>query len=218
MRNNIPQTMNRRKFLKLAGITLGVSVAACGGLGTLATRQPQIDFIENHYQGENKMNQRILVAYASKTGSTGEVAEAIGQTLAVNEAVVDVYPIEEVPNIQDYQVVIVGSAIRAGRWLKAATRFVETHQSYLSHIPTAYFTCCLTLREDTEQNRREALGYMDPVRSIVTPLAVGAFAGKLDYSKLSFLDGLMLKVMGGDAEGDFRHWEAIRAWAGSLQL
>ena len=217
MRNNIPQTMNRRKFLKFAGITLGVSVAACGGLGTLATRQPQVDFIENHYQGENKMNQRILVAYASKAGSTGEVAGTIGQALAVDGATVDVYPIEAVPNIQDYQAVIVGSAIRQGRWLPAATHFVETHQPYLSHIPTAYFTCCMTLHEETEQNRRKALGFMDPVRSIVTPIAVGAFAGKMDYSKLSFLDQMMVKAI-GVPEGDFRQWGAIRTWTGSLQL
>ena len=163
------------------------------------------------------MNQRILVAYASKAGSTGEVAETIGQTLAVNGAVVDVYPIEAAPDVQDYQAVIVGSAIRQGRWLPAATRFVETHQSYLSHIPTAYFTCCMTLSEETEESRRKALGYMDPVCSMVTPAAVGAFAGKADYSKLSFLDGMMSKVMGGDAEGDFRQWEAIRAWANNLR-
>ncbi len=164
------------------------------------------------------MNRRILVAYASKAGSTGEVAAAIGQALAANGVTVDVVPVEAVPAIQDYQAVIVGSAIRAGKWLATATRFVETHQPSLSRIPTAYFTCCLTLREDTEENRRKALSYMDPVRSIVTPVAVGAFGGKLDYSKLSFLDGTMLKVMGGDSEGDFRPWEAIRAWAGSLQL
>ncbi len=219
MSNNTPRPMNRRKFLKLAGATLGVSAAACLGLGTVATRQPQIDFIKDHHQGENTMNRRILVAYASKAGSTGEVAEAIGQALAASGVTVDVVPVEAAPAVQDYQAVVVGSAIRAGKWLSAATRFVQTHQPTLSRIPTAYFTCCMTLCQDTEENRQKALGYMDPVRSIVTPVAVGAFAGKLDYSKLSFLDGTMMKVMGGGApEGDFRPWEAIRAWAGGLQL
>ncbi len=84
------------------------------------------------------MNQRILVTYASKAGSTGEVAAAIGQVLAANGATVDVYSIEAVPNIQDYQAIIVGSAIRAGKWLATATRFVETHQPYLSRIPTSH--------------------------------------------------------------------------------
>ncbi len=215
MHNTVPHPMNRRRFLKWAGATLGVSAAACLGLGTLATRQPQVNLIEDHYQGKNKMNQRILVAYASKAGSTGEVAETISQALAVNGVTVDVYPIEAVPNIQAYQVVIVGSAIRAGKWLSTATRFVQTHQPYLSHIPTVYFTCCMTLYEETKENRDKALGYMDPVRSIVTPIAVGAFAGKMDYSKLSFFDLTMVKVI-GVPEGDFRRWEAIRAWAGSL--
>ncbi len=47
--------MNRRSFLKLAGITVGASAAACCGLGGLATIQPQVDFVEDHYQGESKL-------------------------------------------------------------------------------------------------------------------------------------------------------------------
>ena len=47
MNDRSPQKMNRRKFLKLAGATLGVSTATCCGLGTLATYQPKIDFVEN---------------------------------------------------------------------------------------------------------------------------------------------------------------------------
>ncbi len=217
MREPIPQTMKRRKFLKTAGITLGGLAAACCGLGALATIQPQVDFIESHYQGESKMNQRFLVTYASKAGSTGEVAKAIAQVLAGRGAAVDVTPVEAVSNIQDYQAVIIGSAIRMGSWLRAATRFVETHQPDLSRIPTAYFSCGLGLREENEKNRAEALATMDPVRGMVKPVAMGAFAGKMDYSKLSFLDRMIIKAVGG-SEGDFRPWEAIRAWAGSLQL
>ena len=47
--------LNRRKFLKLAGVTLGVSAAACCGLGAVGTYSPKARFIENHYQGEKKM-------------------------------------------------------------------------------------------------------------------------------------------------------------------
>jgi menaquinone-dependent protoporphyrinogen oxidase len=217
MRNTLPQPINRRKFLKLTGLTLGASAAACCGLGALATIPPPVDFVENQVPGQTNSNRRVLVTYASKAGSTGEVAGVIGQALAANGAAVDVYPVEAVPDIQAYQAVILGSAIRMGKWLPAATRFVEAHQSYLNQIPTACFTCCLALHEDTEQNRREALGYMDPVSSLVAPAARGAFAGKLDSSRLSFLERMMVQAR-GMPEGDFRQWEAIRAWAGSLQL
>jgi menaquinone-dependent protoporphyrinogen oxidase len=217
MHSTIPRTTNRRKFLKLAGITLGVSAAACCGLGALATIGPRVDFVEKPYQGEKAMGKRILVAYASKAGSTGEVAQAIGEVLAGRGAAVDVYPVEAAFNIQDYQAVIVGSAARQGSWMRAATRFVEANRPQLSQVPTAYFTCCMTLQEETEEKRREALGYMDPVGSMVTPVAVGAFAGKMDFSKLSFLDRTIIQLMGG-SEGDYRPWEAIRAWAGELKM
>ena len=208
--------MNRRKFLKLTGATLGVSAAACCGLGTLATIQPQVDFVEDHYQGKNEMNQRILVTYASKVGSTGEVAAAIGKTLAANETTVDVYPIDSVPDINAYQAVVIGSAIRRANWLPSATSFVETHHAYLNRIPTAYFTCCMTLHEETAENRRKALGFMDPVREILEPMDIGAFAGKMDYAKLSFLDRTTIKII-GVPEGDFRNWENIQSWANNLR-
>jgi menaquinone-dependent protoporphyrinogen oxidase len=209
--------MNRRKFLKLIGATLGVSTAACCGLGTLATYQPKIDLVENHHQGGSRMSKRILVAYASQAGSTGEVAAFMGKALGTNGITVDVCPIENVTNSQGYQAVVVGSAIRAGKWMPVATNFVETHQAVLSRIPTAYFTCCMTLHQDTPENRRKALSFMDPVREILEPVDIGAFAGKMDYRKISFLDRFMVTKVFSTPEGDFRNWDAIQTWVNNLQ-
>jgi menaquinone-dependent protoporphyrinogen oxidase len=216
MNSNTYQKMNRRKFLKLAGATLGVSAIGCCGLGTLAAYQPEVNFVEDHIKGDNEMNQRILVTYASKAGSTGEVAAAIGKTLATNGTTVDMLPLDEVANIQDYQTVVVGSAIRAGKWISSAANFVEANQPYLRQIPTAFFTCCMTLYEESEENRQKALAYMDPITNMVEPIAIGAFAGKMDYSKISFLDSTIIKIM-GQSEGDFRDWDKIQAWSAALQ-
>ena len=215
MPNSIRQSMTRRDFLKFAGIAVGLSAAACYGLGAVATIQPKIDLTENHLEG--KKSQRILVTYASKAGSTGEVAQAIGEALAKQGATVDVYPLEAVTRLEGYQAAVVGSAVRQARWVPAATKFVETNRSVLSQMPTAFFTCGMTLYEETEENRRKTLGFMDTVSRLVTPVAVGAFAGKMDYNKLSFFDRTMVKMI-GVPEGDFRQWEAIRTWASSLQL
>jgi menaquinone-dependent protoporphyrinogen oxidase len=209
--------INRRKFLTLAGATLGVSAAACCGLGAAGTYSPHVELTKNHYQGENEMNNRILVAYASKVGSTGEVASFIGKTLSSNGATVDVQPIEKVTDVNVYQAVVVGSAVRAGQWISAATDFVKTNQSYLSRTPTAYFTCCMTLHEDTEANRQKAVGFMAPVCDLVTPVDMAAFAGKMDYSKISFFERFMVTKVFSTPEGDFRNWDAIRAWTNGLQ-
>jgi len=162
------------------------------------------------------MEDRILVAYASRAGSTGEVAEAIGKALCEGGAAVDVRLAKDVTDLSSYRAVVVGSAIRVGKWLPEAVEFVETHQEALSRMPVAYFAVCLTLKEDTEENRGEVSTYLDPVCEIVQPVDVGLFAGGMDYSKLPFILRVMMKGM-KSPKGDFRNWEAIRAWAGQVR-
>ena len=208
--------ISRRRFLALTGGAVGATALACCGLTALGTRQPAVEFNESSCGGENEMSDKILVAYASKCGSTGEVAEAIGQALCDAGAAVDVRLVENVSDLSPYRAVIVGSAIRVGRWLPEASKFVETHREALSQVPVAYFLACMTLEDDTEENRRTVAAYLDPVREMVQPVDVGLFAGAMDPSKLSFVFRLMMKAM-GTPEGDYRDWEAIRAWADGLR-
>ncbi|MBE9508223.1 MAG: flavodoxin domain-containing protein [Chloroflexi bacterium] len=158
----------------------------------------------------------ILVAYATKAGSTAEVAAEIGRVIeSKGGCQVDVRPVGKLKEVGGYDAVIIGSAIRAGKWLPEATKFVEKHRDALSQVPVALFAVCLTLSEDTEENRRTVAAYLDPVREVVQPVDVGLFAGVMDYSKLSFILRLMMKAM-KSPEGDFRDWEVIRAWADSV--
>ena len=156
---------------------------------------------------------KILVAYATKAGSTAEVAAEIGRVIeSKGGCQVDVRPVGKLNGVDGYDAVVIGSAIRAGKWLPEATKFVEKHRDTLGRVPVALFTVCLTLSEDTEENRRTVAAYLDPVCEIVQPVEVGLFAGVMDYSKLPFILRLMMKAM-KSPQGDFRDWEAIRAWA-----
>ncbi|HMB24791.1 MAG TPA: flavodoxin domain-containing protein [Anaerolineales bacterium] len=207
------QTLSRRDFLKITGITLGTSAVACSGLAALATYSPSVTFAESAY-GEQNMSKRILVTYASKRGSTGEVAEAIGKTLATTGARVDVLPLKKITDLSGYQAVLIGSAIRVAKWLPEAVDFVSENRAVLQRVPTAYFTVCMTLAEDTPANRTRAAGFLEPVRAMLAPAAEGYFAGKVDFKRLSFIEGTMLKAKGG-IEGDFRDWDKITNWAQS---
>jgi menaquinone-dependent protoporphyrinogen oxidase len=204
--------ITRRRFLGLLGGAVGAMALGCCGLTVLGTRSPKVEPKRSSCGAGGK----ILVAYASKAGSTGEVAEAVGQALCAGGVAVDVKPAREVADLDGYGAVVVGSAVRMGQWLPEATEFVKTHQAALSRVPAAYFLCCGTLREDTEDIRREAASWLDPVRKMVEPVSEGLFAGKIDYSKLSFLDRSILQMLGA-AEGDWRDWEAVRAWAADLR-
>jgi menaquinone-dependent protoporphyrinogen oxidase len=157
-------------------------------------------------------NDRILVTYASRRGSTRDVAQAIAQTFRDGGAAVDMVPIADVTDLTAYQAVIVGSAIRFGRWLPEAVEFVTNNRDFLSQVPTAFFTVCMTLHQDTEENRRTAAEFLEPVRAILTPTSEGWFAGNLVYREINLWQRTLARAI-KFPEGDFRNWEAIRAWA-----
>ena len=167
------------------------------------------------------MSNTVLVTYASQTGSTAEIAAAIGKTLSESGAQVDVMPMNAVKDLSAYRAVVAGSAIRGSKWLPEAIQFIQTHQSTLKQRPFAMFTVCITLAMKNAENYRAGVAdWVAPVRSIVKPLDEGFFAGILDFKKLPFnWDTLMLRLavaLGIFPRGDNRDWDAIRTWAKGL--
>jgi menaquinone-dependent protoporphyrinogen oxidase len=167
------------------------------------------------------MSQKILVTYASRTGSTIGVAEAIGETLSKGGARVDVLPMQEVKDLSPYSAVVAGSAIQSNQWLPEAMQFIRAHQTELASKPFATFLVCMTLgMRNGESYRPFVSGFLSPVRALVKPVSEGLFAGTLDIRKIpSFGDRLKFRLsvlFGVWSEGDHRDWNAIRDWAGGL--
>lgn len=168
------------------------------------------------------MSNKILVAYASRAGSTAGVAEAIGQTLAESGAQVEVRPMKDVKDLAPYRAVVAGSAIQGGKWLPEAMQFMQTHRATLAQKPFAAFLVCMTLAmPGADKYREHVADFLQPVRALVRPVSEGLFAGALDISKVpSFRDRLMFRlsvVFGVWSEGDHRDWNAIRAWVESIR-
>ena len=164
------------------------------------------------------MNNKILVTYATRAGSTAGVSEAIAKTLREHGAQVDVISMQEVANVANYQAVVAGSAIQNRQWLPEAVQFVQTHQSILSQKPFAMFAVCMTLAmKNGEKYRPQISEWLTPVHRLVQPVSEGIFAGVLDIGKIpSFGDRLKFRLsvaFGVWSEGDHRDWNAIREWA-----
>lgn len=166
------------------------------------------------------MSQKILVAYASRTGSTAGVAEMIGKTLRESVHQVDVLPMKDVKEITQYDAVVAGSAIQSAAWLPEAVHFVRANQLDLKTKPFAAFLVCMTLAMKNGDYRQEVTAWMDPVCRLVKPVSRGLFAGALDIHKVpNFADRVKFRLsvkLGVWTEGDHRDWAAIRVWAESL--
>ncbi|MCL4861386.1 MAG: hypothetical protein KJZ93_18355 [Caldilineaceae bacterium] len=162
------------------------------------------------------MNHRILVTYATRAGSTGEVAAAIGKALTERGFAVDVTPIEEKPPVDGYQAVLIGSAVRMGQWLPEAVDYIKTYQQALNTLPVALFTVHLSNLGDDDESQKNRNSYLDAVRPLIDPVAEAFFAGKMDFARLSFLDRLIAKLVKAP-EQDLRDWSQVRAWAEEVE-
>ncbi len=159
------------------------------------------------------MTEKVLVAYKTYAGATGEVAEFIASALRDEGIPTEVRPLREVRDVRPYRAVVLGAPVRRFRWEPDAVKFLKKHHEMLRGMPVAYFAVCLTMKEDTEENRRLVESWMKPALNVLEPVSVGLFAGRMDYSKLSPLEQFLIRNMMKIPEGDFRDWEAIRAWA-----
>ena len=168
------------------------------------------------------MNEKILVTYASRAGSTTGVAKAIGKTLAEEGLPVDVLPMQDVKDLASYRAVIAGSAIRGSKWLPEAVQFLHTHQAELQQRPFTAFMVCITLAmPGAEKYRQGVKAWMSPVRNLVHPVSEGYFAGALDFSKLPLTPNVLLMRLAAALRifplGDHRDWKAIHAWDESIK-
>ncbi|OQW90718.1 MAG: hypothetical protein BWK79_19010 [Beggiatoa sp. IS2] len=161
------------------------------------------------------MKLKILVIYASRAGSTQGVAQAIAEELVKRGVTVDMRFILDVKDVSTYHAVIIGSAIRSGRWLPEAIKFVKIHQRQLRKRPVAYFAVGITLYDNRQESRDKILAALKPVCDWVEPVDIGLFAGAMRSRRLKFLGRLLIKFL-RVPEGDYRDFPAIRAWAEQL--
>jgi menaquinone-dependent protoporphyrinogen oxidase len=154
---------------------------------------------------------RTLVAYASKKGSTEEVARSIGGLLRDAGQEIDVRDAAVVMDVDPYDAVIIGGSLYMGRWHADARKFVRRYRTALEERPLAVFALGpLTLDEHQVAGSRKqldsALRHLD-----VDPQLVTVFGGVVDPEKLHFPFNRM-------AETDARDWPDIRAWADEVAL
>lgn len=163
------------------------------------------------------MENKVLVAYATKYGATAEIAEKIGDVLREANFSTEVMPVKEVNDIIQYQAVILGSAVYIGKWRKDAVKFLEANEKELTARAVWLFSSGPPGEGDPVElldgwRFPEAQG---PIADRIQPRDIAVFHGEVNLDKLNFFEKwVSTKVK--SPMGDFRDWEAISAWAASI--
>jgi menaquinone-dependent protoporphyrinogen oxidase len=156
------------------------------------------------------MNTPVVVAYATKAGSTKDVAEAVARRLREHGLEADARPVAEVGTLAPYGAIVLGTALYTGRIHRDARRFLRRHHAELAKRPLAVFAIGpKTLQADEVTASRaqldRALAAYPDVR--VGPVAI--FGGVVNPARLRFPFNRM-------PASDARDWHAIGAWADAV--
>lgn len=163
------------------------------------------------------MNNKVLVAYASKYGATAEIAERIGQVLRQTGLQADILPADRAGDPSAYQAVVLGSAVYIGRWRKEAVKFLKANEDVLSGLAVWLFSSGPTGEGDPVELTQgwRYPGSLQPSIDKIQPRDIALFHGTVNPDDLNFLERWMLKNVQTPV-GDFRDWGAIAAWAEAI--
>ena len=150
------------------------------------------------------MRPSILVAHASKRGSTEEVAAFIGTRLREQGLVADVRRAGKVEDLAFYDGVVLGGSLYFGRWHRDAAAFLEQFREPLAGRPFAVFA--LGPKTASPHDLAESRAELDRALGDAEPTTVAVFGGVIDPAKLRFPFSRM-------PASDARDWTAIAAWA-----
>jgi menaquinone-dependent protoporphyrinogen IX oxidase len=188
---------------------------------------------------------KILVTYATLSGTTVEVAQAIGEEITRQGLQADVLPLEKVAFLDGYEGVVLGGPMIMG-WHRSALGFLRKHRRELSRIPLAVFVMGMSLTKTSETSAGGVPFYIDdklpeppikaghltlkeryanvanyarPILSAAgpaKPLSIAFFGGRLDYGRLAWWAVMFVMLIIQAPAGDRRNWPAIRSWAAGI--
>ena len=167
---------------------------------------------------------KVLVAYASKYGATEGIAQRIGETLRQRGFEADVRRCKDVDEASGYDAYVVGSAAYAFNWRGSARKFVKRNAEALAAKPTWLFSSGPLGTETVDKEGNDVLKATEPKQfaayeDLVHLRGKQVFRGAYHHDKVRGVDRVvawMPAIRDALPEGDFREWDVIEAWAGSV--
>ncbi len=162
---------------------------------------------------------KVLIAYASRHGSTKEVAQFIGDVLKEHDIDVTVQLADQVQSVAGYDAFVIGSPIYGGMWLTELSHFLEKFKADLAAKPVHLWIMCIRVLEPDGLAHASKEYIHQPTLNEIGVQDVAFFAGKLDLSTIDWNERWTLAArydgdaLPGSRNDDYRDWDAVRSWA-----
>lgn len=166
-----------------------------------------------------------LIAYGTRWGTTTDIVKKMGEILTKKGMGVKIVNLgkENINDVSNFDLIIVGSSIKAGSWTKKALEFLKRYESVLSKKKVAYFVSCMDAndpkkREEAKENYLEKIANKFPS---IKPAKLGLFGGVIDVKLYGFGTKFLLKALSKELAkdgidinkpNDFRDWKEIHDW------
>ncbi|RLL82044.1 flavodoxin domain-containing protein [Mesotoga sp. BH458_6_3_2_1] len=163
------------------------------------------------------MKKKTLVAYATKRGSTAEIAEKIGEVLKRRQIQVDVLPVREITDLSPYKTVILGTAIYIGLWRREAVKFLKRYTDELAEM-TLWIFLSGPAGEGDPLELLDGWRFPESMRPMIErikPVEITCFGGRIESGKMNIFEKMIIKNVGAKI-GDFRNWGSIASWANRI--
>jgi menaquinone-dependent protoporphyrinogen oxidase len=168
----------------------------------------------------------VLVVYASKHGSTKEIAERIAGRLREGGLTAEALSVRVVGDVKPYDAVVMGSALYMFHWLGEARSFARRHRAELAARPLWLFSSGPFGPEPVDAQGRDKLAIsgpreLDELRASLRPRDHRVFWGAWSRANkpIGFWERLVNVMPAGRAsmpDADFRDWPNIDAWADGI--
>lgn len=167
--------------------------------------------------------RKSIIVFSSVDGHTREICEYIANYLDEN---IDVISLDELPDLEKYQKIIIGASIRYGKYRKNLFDFIKKNQDLIESKDNAFFSVNVVARKN-EKNTAETNPYVIKFLNSTSwiPKNIDVFAGKIDYPRYKFLDKYAIKFIMWITNGptdtsqtyEFTDWERVKSFANKIK-
>ena len=169
--------------------------------------------------------KKSLITYSTVDGQTKEICKRISNLS--NNTFVEVLPISEVKNIDQYETIVIGASIRYGKYRKEVFKFIDNNIKQIENKDNAFFSVNVVARKE-EKSSPETNPYVIKFLNNINwvPKKIGAFAGKIDYPSYKFFDKYAIKFIMWITNGptdtsktfEFTDWKKVEEFTRDLNL